>query len=173
VRLHAQAVFAGIGEIGDPQIGTLIKALDAGAIRVIAPDVFSEYGKLVQVAGGAAQDVSVSVPGLPTSRFPQAGKAFVAAFDRAVGHTPTPYSVYAAQATQVLLDAIAHSNGTRNSVRAHLFTTKISNGIIGSFSFNRNGDTTGAAVTIYHVGNGTLRPYLVLTPNRKLLDPTH
>jgi DNA-binding SARP family transcriptional activator/ABC-type branched-subunit amino acid transport system substrate-binding protein len=172
-RLHAQAVFAGIGEIGDPQIGTLIKALDASAIRVIAPDAFSEYGKLVQVAGGAARDVTVSVPGLPISRFPQAGKKFVAAFTRTVGHTATPYSVYAAQATQVLLDAIAHSNGTRNSVRAHLFTTKISNGIIGGFRFDRNGDTTVGAVTIYHVSNGTLRPYLVLTPNRNLLDPTH
>jgi DNA-binding SARP family transcriptional activator/ABC-type branched-subunit amino acid transport system substrate-binding protein len=173
-RLHAQAVFLGTGAIDDPQIGTLIRTLDTRAIRVIAPDAFSEFAKLVQFAGAAAQDVTVSVPGLPTSRFPQAGKKFVTAFGRAVGQTPTQYSVYTAQATLVLLDAIAHSNGTRNSVRGNLFTTKIKDGIIGNFAINKNGDTTVGAVTIYKVVNGQPQVGWVLTPRANLLGgPRH
>jgi DNA-binding SARP family transcriptional activator/ABC-type branched-subunit amino acid transport system substrate-binding protein len=169
-RMHARALFLGTGAADDPQIGTLIKSLAARGITVIAPDVFSDFAKLVRFAGAAAEDVNVSVPGLPSSRYPQAGKAFVAAFARAVGQTPMQYTVYAAQATLVMLDAIAHSNGTRGSVRANLLTTKISNGIIGSFSFNKNGDTTVGAVTIYRIANGNPRVAGVLTPPPNLLD---
>jgi ABC-type branched-subunit amino acid transport system substrate-binding protein len=58
-------------------------------------------------------------------------------------------------ARRILLDAIARSNGTRSSVRANLFTTKVSQGILGAFSIDRNGDTTAGAVTIYRIVGGT------------------
>jgi hypothetical protein len=56
------------------------------------------------------------------------------------------------------------------SVRANLLTTKISNGIIGNFSFNKNGDTTVGAVTIYRIANGRPQVARVLTPPPNLLD---
>jgi branched-chain amino acid transport system substrate-binding protein len=168
-RLGADGVFIAAGAI-EPPIGTMIQALHADAIKIIAPDAFSEFDKLVQYAGAAAQGVLVSIPGLPTERFPQPGKAFVAAFGRAVGQTPLQYSVYSAQAAAVLLDAIAHSTGTRNSVRTSLLRAKVSNGIIGSFSFNKNGDTTTGTVTIFQIIDGTPHVDRVLTANTRLLD---
>jgi ABC-type branched-subunit amino acid transport system substrate-binding protein len=46
------------------------------------------------------------------------------------------------QATAVLLEAIAASDGTRASVTTNLFRTRVSNGMLGSFEFDENGDTT-------------------------------
>jgi ABC-type branched-subunit amino acid transport system substrate-binding protein len=59
-----------------------------------------------------------------------------------------PFAIYAAQAAEVMLDAIARSNGTRASVTRELMATRVRNGILGSFRFDRNGDTTSQNVTI-------------------------
>jgi hypothetical protein len=40
-----------------------------------------------------------------------------------------------------LLDAIGRSNGTRGSVVKELFKTNVKNGIMGTFRFDKNGDT--------------------------------
>ena len=60
----------------------------------------------------------------------------------------------AAQAADVLLDAIARSDGTRAGVVEELFNTRVTGGILGSFSFDRYGDITPAPVALYSVRNG-------------------
>ncbi len=57
-------------------------------------------------------------------------------------------ALYAAQATEVMLDAVARSNGTRKSVTRALLTSCVRNGILGSFCFDANGDPTVTPVTI-------------------------
>jgi hypothetical protein len=52
-----------------------------------------------------------------------------------------PYAVYQAQAAQIMLGAIAASNGTRGSVVGAMFRSNIKNGIMGTFHFDKNGDT--------------------------------
>ena len=54
----------------------------------------------------------------------------------------------------MLLDAIARSDGTRASVVDELFKTKVTNGILGSFSFDRYGDIVPAPVGIYRFEGG-------------------
>ena len=61
-----------------------------------------------------------------------------------------------AQATEVLLDAIARSDGTRASVVEELFATKVENGILGSFSFDRFGDIDPAPVGVYRYEGGKI-----------------
>ncbi len=51
-----------------------------------------------------------------------------------------PYAVYQAQAAQIMLGAIARSDGTRASVVREMFRTRVNNGIMGTFRFDRNGD---------------------------------
>jgi ABC-type branched-subunit amino acid transport system substrate-binding protein len=65
-----------------------------------------------------------------------------------------PSAVYAAQATEVLLDAIARSDGTRPSVLKELFATRITNSLLGSFGFDANGDISESPVTIVRVQGG-------------------
>jgi hypothetical protein len=43
-----------------------------------------------------------------------------------------------------MLDAIAASDGTRTDVIAKLFETNVTDGLLGSFAINENGDPTNA-----------------------------
>ena len=61
----------------------------------------------------------------------------------------------AAQATEVVLQAIARSDGTRASVLRELRALEVEDGILGSFRFDRNGDITPSPVTIYRVTGKT------------------
>ena len=58
------------------------------------------------------------------------------------------YAIYAAQATEAMLSAIARSNGTRASVMRALLATCMHNGILGDFCFDANGDPTNSSITI-------------------------
>ena len=171
-RARADTVLIASYVAGNPRFGTLIRRLRAklgpGA-RIMATDGFSDFEAVVRIAGSAAEGMTVSVTGLPNERLPKTGKAFVAAFGKAVGQPPSQFSVYAAQAAEVLLAAIARSDGTRASVTAQLFKTKVSNGILGSFSIDENGDTTESAVTIYRIVNRTPKILEVITPPQSLV----
>jgi branched-chain amino acid transport system substrate-binding protein len=165
----AQGVFLGglICENG----GKLVKDVRAGApgVKIMAPDGFTPISAVVQEAGaGNANGMTVSVAGLPNSKLKGAGKAFVSGFTKAVG-TPDPYSVYAAQAAQVMIDAIARSNGTRADVAKQLFKTKVTNGILGSFTISPNGDTSSNPVTIYGIKGGKSTTLKVITPPTSLV----
>ena len=161
----ADAVFLGglVCENG----GKLVKDLNAGlgsGVQLIAPDGFTPLSAVVDGAGTAAEGLLVSVAGLPNKQLKGAGKAFLAAFGKSVGKEPDPYSVYAAQAAEVLLAAIARSDGSRGSISAELFNTKVTNGILGSFTINKNGDTSSNPVAIYQVKDGKSSDFSVIIP---------
>ena len=61
------------------------------------------------------------------------------------------YIPEAAQAAEALLDAIERSDGTRVSVLQELRRLEIEDGILGTFSFDENGDMTPAAISVYRV----------------------
>jgi ABC-type branched-subunit amino acid transport system substrate-binding protein len=113
--------------------------------------------------------MTVSVAGLPNEKLPAGGKKFVSAFKKVAGKAPDPYSVYAAQAAEALLTAIAASNGTRADVTKQVFKIKIKNGILGNFSFNKNGDVTANPVTIYKIKGGKSTTYKVIVPPASLV----
>ncbi len=156
-----------IGGLIDENGGKLVKDLRAGLgskVQLIAPDGFTPIRAVVDGAGAAAEGMMVSIAGVPNEQLKGNGKQFVKAFHGFVGKDPDPYSVYAAQAAEVLVQALAKSDGSRASVAANLFKTKISNGILGSFSINKNGDTTSNPVTIYRVKGGKPTTFKVITP---------
>ena len=71
----------------------------------------------------------------------------------------------------MLLDAIARSDGTRASVTRNLFSTRISDGILGSFTFTPAGDTTLNAIPFYRVAAGKLTPERTIVVPDALLVP--
>ena len=122
----AQAVFLGglICENG----GKLIKDIRTGApnVKILMPDGFTPVSADVQQSSGKAEGMYVSVAGLPNEKLPAAGQAFVKAFSATIGGaTPQPYAVYAAQAAQVIAEAIKNSDGTRAGVADQLFKVNI------------------------------------------------
>jgi branched-chain amino acid transport system substrate-binding protein len=162
----ADAVF--LGGIICNNGAKLIKDLKQGVpnATLIAPDGFSD-----PKSNGAAFDGSyASVAGAPPSALKGEGAAFVKAFSKQIGATPNPYSAYGAQAMDVMLDAISKSDGTRASVTKNLFGAKITNGILGTFSINQNGDTTLKPITIYKQQSGELKPQKTITPPPSLVS---
>ncbi len=165
----AQGVFLGglICENG----GKLIKDIRAGvpaSVKIMLPDGFTPASSTIKESGSAAQGATISVAGLPNSALKGAGKTFVGAFTKAVG-VPDPYSVYAAQATEVMVQAIAQSNGTRADVTKQLFKINLKNSILGNVSFNSNGDVTSNPVTIYKVSGNSAPTLKVIVPPKSLV----
>jgi DNA-binding SARP family transcriptional activator/ABC-type branched-subunit amino acid transport system substrate-binding protein len=123
---------------------------------------FTPVSLLAEQAGPAARGVFVAPGGLVVEHLPPAGARFVERFVRAhPGEEVEPSAVYAAQATTVLLDAIARSDGTRRSVVREVFRTRVTDGLLGTFGFDRNGDISESRVAIVRVrGGGTSRTIL-------------
>ena len=66
----------------------------------------------------------------------------------------------------ILLDAIARSDGTRSSVTSNLFQTQISNGILGSFGITPTGDTTLSRLAVDRVSQGRFVFYRIVSLRR-------
>jgi branched-chain amino acid transport system substrate-binding protein len=166
----AQGVFLGglICENG----GKLIKDIRAGvasSVKIMMPDGFTPVSATVQQAGSAAEGATVSVAGLPNSALKGAGRAFVKTFTKADHKAPDPYSVYAAQAAEVVVQAIKQSNGTRADITKQLFKVKLVGTILGNMSFNSNGDVQANPVTIYKVKGGKSTTLRVIVPPKTLV----
>ncbi|HST14889.1 MAG TPA: branched-chain amino acid ABC transporter substrate-binding protein [Gaiellaceae bacterium] len=152
--------------------GKLIKDIRAGlpaSTKIMAPDGFTPVSAVVQGAGTAAEGAYVSVAGLPNSQLKGAGTAFVKSFGRADHRPPDPYAVYAAQAAEVMVQAISQSNGTRADIAKQLFKVHLKGSILGNVSFNANGDVTSNPVTIYKVKGGKSTTYKVIVPPKALV----
>jgi branched-chain amino acid transport system substrate-binding protein len=114
----------------------------------------------------------ISQPGIPTDQLTGAGKEFVDDFLAETGKsTVDPYTAYAAQATDVLLDAIERA-GTdeRARVAEELFETDVQDGILGDFQIDENGDTTLGTVTFFQVKNGEPTFVKTLTPELSFVE---
>jgi ABC-type branched-subunit amino acid transport system substrate-binding protein len=85
---------------------------------------------------------------------PPEGRRWAAQFNRRWGSLPCCYAVAAGQVTQMVLNAIANSNGTRAGVLDNLRATPVRNGLVGSFSFDRFGDSTLSGIAVYRLHAG-------------------
>ena len=148
-----------------PSRWVLVKRLRAlgGRETILAGDTLT-IPDLVQSAGPAAEGVLIGV-GVPTvSRLPAAGRRFVASFGRTIHGPVDPTALSYAQAADVLLDAIAASDGTRASVTAKVFATHLRNGLLGDVSFDSNGDSAAGVVTVWRIVGGRGVIYARITP---------
>ncbi len=169
-RSGADGVFlGGIQTASGPRLLRDLRAVLGRDAKLLAPDGFSDFKALVADTGPAAEGLVVSLPGVAAKELPDSGRRYVEEFEEAVGADALPYSITYAQATEVLLKAIAASDGTRASVARHLFRTRIENGILGTFELNANGDTTAGAVTMYRIEGGEERPVTTITPPQSLV----
>jgi branched-chain amino acid transport system substrate-binding protein len=137
---------------------------------LIAPDGFSSFGDVWKNTGGAGLGMYISVAGQPNDKLGPAGKKFVKDFGAELGTEPNPYSAYGAQAMEVMLNAVSNSGGSRAKVADNLLHTKVTDGILGNFSINANGDTTSNPVTQYKLGPGGKAPaFKTITPPASLV----
>ena len=152
----ADAVF--LGGIICNNGGKLIKDLRAGlgqGVTIFAPDGFTPISATVDTSGPASEGVYITQPGIPADQLKGAGKQFVADFAAENnGRTPDPYTNYAAQAAEVLLNAIEAAEGDRAKVAEQLFNQDVKGGVLGDFKIDENGDTTLGAVSLFEIKGG-------------------
>ncbi len=153
--------------------GKLIKDLRSvlgDSVTLLAPDGFTPISAVVDGAGKAAEGLYVSVAGQPNENLGVTGKKFVKDFGAQIGgEKPDPYAAYAGQSAEVLLKAIETSDGSRKSVATQLLQTKVTDGIIGTFTINEKGDTDANPVTQYLIKNGKQTTFKVITPPTSLV----
>jgi len=178
---NPDAVF--IGGLIDENSGQLINDKvqilgNNSTVKLMLPDGFTTDSVFQRSQGGtpAANGAYFSVAGVGIDKYKGAALSFINGFKAQLGGKPVdPYAILGAQAAKVLLDAIAKSDGSRASVISNVFKTHVNNGLIGSFSLNKNGDLTGAKgaallFTIY-VGEGNhLKTLLTTSPETSLVD---
>jgi branched-chain amino acid transport system substrate-binding protein len=177
----ADGLFLGglIDENGAQVIKDKVKVLGAndGAVKLYMPDGFTTQQTIDEAGVENTRNAFFSVAGVPTDEFAsQSAEDFITAFQQTLGDEPVdPYAIYGGQAAQVVLDAIAASDGSRQSVIEQMLATKVTDGLLGSFSFNENGDpvATGAtevvAFTIYN-GQEELEVETTLSPAQENVD---
>lgn len=97
-----------------------------------------------------------TAPTQPPDKLTGSGAQFIKDFQAREGEGVAieVYTIYAAAAAQVLLDAIARSDGTREDIVAKLFETNLSDSVLGPFSFDENGDPAAGTESIYKAENG-------------------
>ena len=117
-----------------------------------AGDQFLAAPSLPKDWGPVGEGLRVTGYGVPPEGLTPAARGFL----RSVGAPEEPYLAETAQAAEVLLDAIARSDGTRSGVVDELFNTRVTGGILGSFSFDQYGDITPAIVALYSIRNGAV-----------------
>jgi ABC-type branched-subunit amino acid transport system substrate-binding protein/streptogramin lyase len=153
-RSGAQGVVFG----GDPLLGdgAVVKALRArlGArFPIMAGHYFAFAADVLEIVGPAARGIyAATADAVTRAELPltPAAERFLEDFGEA-----DSFILESAQATELVLRAIARSDGTRESVLQELKASRVKSGILGSFHFDRNGDLTPAKMPIIRITGST------------------
>ena len=175
----ADAVFIGglIDQNGAQLIKDKVTVLgpNDGEIELLASDGFAT-NVTVDGAGAAGAGMYVAAAGVTIDEFSGEAKEFADRFSTEYlsGKATDPYAIYGAQAARVMLDAIAASNGTRIDVTGRLFETNVTEGLLGSFRFNSDGDPAEASgpvvgFTIFEVSD-RLEPWTTIYPAGRTIE---
>jgi branched-chain amino acid transport system substrate-binding protein len=176
-RAHPEAVYlSGILDNNGGRVVQDLRAVLGPEVDILGSSGFTPISLLFERAGNAAKGMYVGLLGVVPQRLGPGARRFIHEFGITQQRAPIEQTaVYAAQAADVLLDAIARSDGTRRSVIVELFKTRVEHGILGSFRFDRNGDTTLNQVTILRAerpgGASTIMSFEGATIDRVLAPP--
>lgn len=136
---------------------------------IVASDSFFQAATIVEGAGRHAEDATVTIAVVPNDELPPRGRRFAAEFEQRFGQKPCCFSVHYAQAMQVLLDAIAGSDGTRADVARRLIAARVDDGLLGDFEFDERGDSTLTAVGVHRIEGGRFEFLGAISPSPELL----
>jgi branched-chain amino acid transport system substrate-binding protein len=128
-------------------------------VLFVGPDgIFVD--ELLGQAGDAANGIYVTFGGLPESELSAEGQEFVETYENKYGDEIQPYTAYAYEAANVMLDAIeraAEEAGgvpERQAVIEELFATEDYEGVLGTWSFDEDGDTSLTELSVQTVEGG-------------------
>ena len=119
-------------------------------VKLMGPDGIYET-EFLQAAGEAAEGTYITFGGIPPDKLTGKGAEFFAAYTAKYPDAPAEaYTAYGYEAAQVILAAIERAAATnpadtlalRAAVLKEVFATKDFAGVLGTWSFNAEGDTS-------------------------------
>ena len=133
---------------------------DNTKVKYMGPDGVQTQAFIDGAGADVAEGVYASVAGLAPENYTDAGKKFLTDYEAKYGKLTEPYAIYGYEAMNVTLAAIESvcaSGGDptdRAAVTKAVFATKDFNGVLGTWSFDANGDPSLTDMTVYQVKNG-------------------
>jgi len=138
--------------------GQIIKDMVASGLRskIMVPDGCFEDAL---IASAGAENVNerayFTFGGLPPEKLTGKGAEFVAKYKQRYGAMPQAYAVYGYACAQVALEALKSAGKKdRELVREATAKVKSSDGVLGTWEFDANGDTTAKMMSGNVVKNG-------------------
>jgi branched-chain amino acid transport system substrate-binding protein len=123
-------------------------------VKLMGPDGIYEQA-FIDDAGDAGEGVYVTFGGVGASKLTGKGADWYQAYKAKYGTEPEGYASYGYEVMKVALDAIGRA-GTkdREAIRAAVFATSNYSGVLGTWSFDANGDTTLTTMSGRQITNG-------------------
>ncbi|UGS37480.1 branched-chain amino acid ABC transporter substrate-binding protein [Capillimicrobium parvum] len=151
-------VFSGVTANGAVQINKDVAAALPNA-KLYGPDGVCESGFTNPSKQGIPKSLAprfkCTVATLDLKAYP-GGRKFLDAFKAKYGNaTPDPYAIYGYEGMQLFIDTIkglGDKGDDKQAVLDALFATKDRSSVLGTYSFDKNGDTTLTDYGIYTVG---------------------
>jgi branched-chain amino acid transport system substrate-binding protein len=126
---------------------------DNEQVKLLAPDGFTPFTEVDKAGTAATTGMFVTVAGSSANALVAEGgrgREFINAFMAETGVARVePYTAYAAQAAEVLLDAIEAAGDDRQAIIDNILGSSYEDGILGSFQLSEEGDVSTGAITVY------------------------
>jgi branched-chain amino acid transport system substrate-binding protein len=135
------------GGITQNNAGQLIKdmrnvGMSADRVKFMGPDGTFEQA-LIDAAGKDAEGVYATFGGIPPKQLTGDGKTWYESYKKKFNSEPEPYAAYGYESAKVVLNAINKvCKNDRTAIREAILATKDYKGVLGTWSFDANGDTT-------------------------------
>jgi branched-chain amino acid transport system substrate-binding protein len=137
---------------------------DNTRVKFMGPDGIETHAMIEGAGASVAEGIYASVAGLPQDKWNTDGRQFLSAYEARYGKLTEPFAIYGYETMNVLLQVIENvcasggDPGSRRAVRDALFAIKDFEGVLGTWSFDANGDTSLTDMTVYQVQNGDFVP---------------
>ena len=126
--------------------GQLVKDMLAVGLnaKFMCPDGCFEDAFIESAGAANLEDRAlITFGGLPADKLTGKGKAFVDAYQKKYGKVPEAYAAYGYECGMTAITAIRRAGKKdRNAIRAAGISIKNFDGVLGKWSFDKNGDTT-------------------------------
>jgi branched-chain amino acid transport system substrate-binding protein len=111
-------------------------------VKLMAPDGIYEQA-ILDDAGEAAEGAYVTFGGVPPRKLTGKGAEWYQTYKQKFNSEPEAYAAYGYDAMKVALEAIRRAGvKDRAAIRDAVLATRDFEGVLGTWSFDENGDTT-------------------------------
>ncbi|MGE3269211.1 MAG: branched-chain amino acid ABC transporter substrate-binding protein [Chloroflexota bacterium] len=146
--------FGGVTENSAGRIFKQLRETLGPNVRLMGPDGLYQQ-TFLDATGEAAEGAYITFSGVAPSKLTGRGAEWYRTYKVRFAAEPEAYAGYAYEAAKVALDAIKRAGRKdRAAIRDALLATRDYDGILGRWSFDRNGDITPATVSGREVKGG-------------------